>query len=217
MGEPEILRELYEAVLEGDADRARVAAEKSLEAGIPPLVAINEGLTPGIREVGDRFGRLEMFLPEMVLSADAMEAAVAVLEPYFAGDDAKKKGKVLIGTVKGDIHDIGKNIVIALLKVNGYDVVDLGRDVPGTEFIDKAVQSKAQIVGMSALLTVSLPIMRDVIQMMVEEGVRDRFKVLIGGGPTSQEYADQIGADGYGANAYEAVRLCDRFLGGDWN
>jgi corrinoid protein of di/trimethylamine methyltransferase len=213
MGEKEILNELYDAVLEGDADQARAAARHSLEAGLPPLTAINEGLTPGIREVGDRFGRMEMFLPEMVLSADAMEAAVSVLEPYFTGEDAKKKGKVLIGTVSGDIHDIGKNIVIALLKVNGYEVIDLGRDVPATDFIDKAVQAKAQVVGMSALLTTSLPIMRDAIQMMVEDGVRDRFKVLIGGGPTGQEYADTIGADGYGANAYEAVVLCDRFLG----
>jgi 5-methyltetrahydrofolate--homocysteine methyltransferase len=213
VGEKRILQELFDAVLEGDSDRARAAAQRSLEAGIPPLTAINEGLTPGIREVGDRFGRLEMFLPEMVLSADAMEAAVAVLEPHFSRHDAQKKGKVLIGTVKGDIHDIGKNIVIALLKVNGYEVIDLGRDVPATDFIDKAVAAQAEIVGMSALLTTSLPIMRDVIQMMVEEGVRERFKVLIGGGPTGQEFADQIGADGYGANAYEAVRLCDRMLG----
>jgi methylmalonyl-CoA mutase cobalamin-binding domain/chain len=154
-----------------------------------------------------------MFLPEMVLSADAMEAAIAILEPHFEGDDAQKKGKVLIGTVQGDIHDIGKNIVIALLKVNGYEVIDMGRDVPAPELVDQAIDSGAQVVGMSALLSTSMPIMRDAIQMMVEDGVRDRFKVIIGGGPTSQEYADQIGADGYGATAYDAVKLCDGFLG----
>ncbi len=137
------------------------------------------------------------------------------MEPLIkkTGEKRKSLGKIVIGTVAGDIHDIGKNIVIALLKVNGYEVIDLGRDVPATDFIDKAVEAKAQIIGMSALLTTSLPIMRDVLQMMAEEGVRDRFKVLIGGGPTGQEFADQIGADGYGANAYEAVRLCDHFLG----
>ena len=156
---------------------------------------------------------MEMFLPEMVLSADAMEAAVAVLEPHFEGDDVQKKGKVLIGTVQGDIHDIGKNIAIALLKVNGYEVIDLGRDVPAPEIIDQALERDAQVIGMSALLSTSMPIMRDAIQMMVEDGVRSRFKVIIGGGPTSQEYADQIGADGYGATAYDAVKLCDGFLG----
>lgn len=209
----EILQELYDSVLNGDADRAQSAAEKSLEAGIPLLEAINEGLTPGIREVGERFGRMEMFLPEMVLSADAMEAAVTVLEPHFEGDDAQKKGKVLIGTVQGDIHDIGKNIVIALLKVNGYEVIDMGRDVPAPDLVDKAIDSSAQVIGMSALLSTSMPIMRDAIQMLAEDGVRDQFKAIIGGGPTSQDYANQIGADGYGATAYDAVRLCDEFLG----
>jgi corrinoid protein of di/trimethylamine methyltransferase len=209
----EVLQELYDSVLNGDADRARSAAEKSLKAGIPPLQAINGGLTPGIREVGERFGRMEMFLPEMVLSADAMEAAVDVLEPHFEGDDAQKKGKVLVGTVQGDIHDIGKNIVIALLKVNGYEVIDLGRDVPAPDLVDKALESGAQVIGMSALLSTSMPIMRDTIQMLAEDGVRDQFKVIIGGGPTSQEYAEQIGADGYGATAYDAVKLCDGFLG----
>jgi corrinoid protein of di/trimethylamine methyltransferase len=209
----EVLQELYDSVLEGDASRAKAAAEKSLAAEISPLEAINEGLTPGIREVGERFGRMEMFLPEMVLSADAMEAAVTVLEPYLEGDDAQKKGKVLIGTVQGDIHDIGKNIVTALLKVNGYEVIDLGRDVPATDLVDKSFDGDVQVIGMSALLSTSMPIMRDTIQMLAEDGVRNQFKVIIGGGPTSQEYADQIGADGYGATAYDAVRLCDEFFG----
>jgi 5-methyltetrahydrofolate--homocysteine methyltransferase len=213
MSEKEILQDLFTSVVEGNVERARTAAEKSLEAGIPPLTAINDGLTPGIREVGDLFGRSEIFLPEMLLSAQSMEAAIAVLEPHFKGIDAIKKGKVLIGTVKGDIHDIGKDIVIALLKVNGYAVIDLGRDVASFDFVDKAIESDAKIVGMSGLLTTSLPMMRDVIQLMTEDGVRDQFKIIIGGGPTSQTYADQIGADGYGRTAYDAVTLCDHFLG----
>ena len=212
-----ILKELYDAVLSGDPEKAREMAKQSIDARIPPLLAIEKGLAPGIREVGEKFNRMEMFLPEMVLSAEAMEAAVKVLEPYFEGDEAAKKGKILIGTVQGDIHDIGKNIVIALLKVNGFEVIDLGRDIPSTDFIDKAIDNNVKIIAISGLLTTGLPMMRDVIQMMVEDGVRERFKVLIGGGPTSQEYADKIGADGYGKTAYDAVTLSNRLMGFDGN
>ena len=208
----QILQELYNSVIEGDVELAQQAAEKSLQAGIVPLAVVDECLTPAIRDVGERFGRMEMFLPEMVQSAKAVESAIKVLEPHFAAGGAAKKAKVLIGTVKGDIHDIGKNIAIALLKVNGFDVIDLGRDVPPATFIDEAQKIDAQIIGMSALLTTSLPIMRDVINFMVQDGVRDKYKIIIGGGPTSQEYADRIGADGYAENAYEGVLLCQRLL-----
>jgi methylmalonyl-CoA mutase cobalamin-binding domain/chain len=170
-------------------------------------------MTPAIKEVGDRFGRMEMFLPEMVASADAMEAGLEILEPHFEGEEAGKKGKILIGTVQGDIHDIGKNIVIALLKVNGYEVIDIGRDIASTDFIDKAIDLDVDIIGLSGLLTTSLPMMRDVIQMLSDDGVREKYKVIIGGGPTSHEYADEIGADGYGETAYSAVELCSQLVG----
>jgi 5-methyltetrahydrofolate--homocysteine methyltransferase len=209
----EILKGMYKAVLEGDADQARDLATQSLELGIPPLTVINNGMTPAIREVGDRFGRGEMFLPEMVVSADAMQAALKILEPHFEGDRGIKKGKILVGTVKGDIHDIGKNIVIALLKVNGYEVIDIGRDVASTEFVDKAIELNVDVIGLSGLLTTSLPMMRDIIQMLDDDGVRERFKIIIGGGPTSQDYADSIGADGYGKTAYNAVELCNQITG----
>ena len=212
-----ILKGFYDAVLAGDAEKAREMAKQSIDANIPPLMAIEKGLAPGIREVGDKFSRMEMFLPEMVLSAEAMDAAVKVLEPYFKGSDGAKKGKVLVGTVQGDIHDIGKNIVITLLKVNNFEVIDLGRDVPTTDFIDKAIEYDVKIIGISALLTTGMPMMRDVIKMMVDDGVRDRYKVIIGGGPTSQEYADKIGADGYGQTAYDAVTLCNRLMGFESN
>ena len=208
----EILKALYDAVFKGDKKKARLSAQQSIEAGIPPLESIEEGLSPGIKEVGERFNRMEMFLPDMVFSTEAIEAAIEVLEPHLKGENLKKKGKVIIGTVKGDIHDIGMNIVIALLKANGYEVISLGRDVPSTEFIDKAVETGAQIIGMSGLLSTSLPMMRDVIQLMTEEGVRDKIKVIIGGGPTSQGFADKIDADGYGETANDAVKLCDHFL-----
>ena len=209
----EILKGLYESVVSGDKDKAVLFTEQSIEAEIAPVDAIDNGLALGIKEVGDRFGRWEMFLPEMVASADAMEAAVKILEPYFEGEDTRKKGKIVIGTVQGDIHDIGMNIVIALLKVNSYEIIELGRDVPGPDFVDKAVETGAQIIGMSGLLTTSMPIMRDVIQMFVDGGDRDKFKIIIGGGPTSTEYADEIGADGYGETANDAVNLCDKFYG----
>lgn len=207
-----ILKALYDAVFRGDKKKAILSAQQSIEAGIPPLESIEEGLSPGIKEVGERFNRMEMFLPDMVFSTEAIEAAIEVLEPYFKGDNVKKKGKVIIGTVKGDIHDIGMNIVIALLRANGYETISLGRDVPSTEFIDKAVENDAQIIGMSGLLSTSLPMMRDVIQLMIEEGVRDKIKVIIGGGPTSQGFADKIDADGYGETANDAVKLCDQLL-----
>jgi len=208
-----ILNELYDAVLRGDDEDCVATARRALEAGIPPLVAVTDGLTPGIREVGDRFGRMELFLPEMVLSARAMQDAVGVLEPHFAEGDTIQKGKVVIGTVKGDIHDIGKNIAKVLLTVNGYEVIDLGRDVSLTEFIDVAEKEGADIIGMSGLLSTSLPLMRDTIALMRDDGVREKYRVIIGGGPTSQDYADRIGADGYADTAFDGVDLCDRLLG----
>ena len=213
MSEKDILQQLHESVLQGNSGGAVDAANQALEVGISPFKAIEEGMTPAIQEVGDRFGRGEMFLPEMVTSAEAMEAALGVLEPHFEGDEGVKKGKVLIGTVQGDIHDIGKNIVTALLKVNGFDVVDIGRDIPSTDIVDKAMDLGVEVIGLSGLLTTSLPMMRDIIQMLDDDGVRDQYKVIIGGGPTSQEYADEIGADGYGETAYSAVELCNQLLG----
>ena len=211
--EQSLLTQMFEGVIAGDEEACAAAATAALAAGLRPLVAIEEGLTPGIREVGDRFGRMEMYLPEMVLSAKAMQAGVAVLEPYFAEGENESKGKVVLGTVKGDIHDIGKNIVRALLTVNGYEVIDLGRDVNITEFVDVAEKEGATVIGMSGLLSTSLPMMRDTIQVMHDDDVRAQYQVIIGGGPTSQEYADLIGADGYAETAFDGVDLCDRLLG----
>ena len=208
----EILKGLFDSVVDGNADAARAFAQRSIEAKIPPMVALENGLTPGIKEVGDRFGRLECYLPEMVLSADAMQEAIAILEPYLKVGEATKKGKILIGTVKGDIHDLGKNIAIGLLKVSGYEVVDLGRDVNSQVFVDQAKKIGADIIGMSGLLTTSLPMMGDVIELLLADGVRDRYQVIIGGGPTSQEWADRIGADGYANTAVDGVNLCDRLI-----
>ncbi len=212
MSNSEILKQLFETVMQGSPAGTVEAANKGLAIGLSPLIMIEQGMTPAIKEVGDRFGNGEMFLPEMVSSAEAMEAGLQVLEPHLGQSQGQKKSRVLVGTVQGDIHDIGKNIVIALLKVNGFDVIDIGRDVPSTVFVDKAVDLGAEIIGLSGLLTTSLPMMRDVIQLLEQDGVRDRFKVMIGGGPTSQAYADKIGADGYGETAFSAVSISNELV-----
>ena len=212
MTDSDTLKELFNTVFQGKPDETAQLAKKGLEAGLSPLVMIEQGMTPAIKEVGDCFGRGEMFLPEMVSSAEAMEAGLKVLEPHLGQAQGPKKSRVLIGTVQGDIHDIGKNIVIALLKVNGFEVIDVGRDVASTVIVDKAVDLGVEIIGLSGLLTTSMPMMRDVIQLLDQDGVRDRFKVMIGGGPTSQDYADKIGADGYGETAFSAVALSNQLM-----
>ncbi len=208
-----ILSALADSVIDGNAEAAEQLAKESLELGIPPVTALEEGLTVGIREVGDRFGRGEAYLPEMVLGAEAMQAGIAVLEPHLGEEGARKKGRILIGTVQGDIHDIGKNIAAAVLSVNGYEVIDIGRDVSPIAFVDAIAGNGADIVGMSCLLTTSLPYMTEIIELLEETGVRDRYKLIIGGGPTNQQFADKIGADGYAETAADGVTLCDDLLG----
>ncbi len=210
-----ILRGLAESVIEGDEDRAREFAKKAVDAGIPPLTAIKEGLMRGMKVVGDRFARLEIFLPEVLLAADAMKAALDILEPLIVKEEREKLtlGKVVIGTVQGDIHDIGKNIVAMLMKANGFEVYDLGRDVPIDEFINKAEEVGADIIAISTLLSTSMPYMEDVIRLLKDRGLREKYKVMVGGGPVTREFAEEIGADGYGDNAEEAVEVAKRLIG----
>jgi len=211
-----ILNELYHAVHEGDEVKCQTYAKLAYDQGISPLDIIDTCLTPALREVGEAFNRLEVFLPEMLISAEAMESAVKVLEPYFDKETHEQKSKksiVILGTVKGDIHDIGKNIFRVLLEVNGYQVIDIGRDIAPSVFIDEAINKHANIIAMSGLMSTSLTIMRDTVQMLVDDGLREKFKVIIGGGPTSQAFAEKIGADGYGNTAYEGILLCDQLLG----
>lgn len=207
-----IFKGLFESVVVGDVEAAKDYARRSLAQGVPSLQTVDEGLTAGIREVGRRFGCGEAFLPEMVLAADAMQAALEILKPHLEGRKVEKKGKILIATVQGDIHDIGKNIAAALLSVNGYEVIDIGRNVSPATLVDRATEQGVDIVGMSALMTTSLPYLAETIELMKQDGVRGRFKVVIGGGPTNQPYADKIGADGYANTASDGVLLCDRLL-----
>ena len=211
----EVLQGLANAVIEGDEDSAREWAKRSIELGIDPLVAIREGLMAGMRVVGERFANMEIFLPEVLLAADAMKTALEILEPLIVEEEREKFtiGRVVIGTIEGDIHDIGKNIVAMMLKANGFDVVDIGVDVSPEEFILKAEEAKADIIAVSALLSTSLPYVEDLIRLLEGKGLRDKYRVMVGGGAITREYAQKIGADGYGEDAEEAVQVAKRLIG----
>lgn len=210
-----ILNRLRDAILNYDADAAVEAAKEALNKGIDPIKAIEEGLVRGLRIVGERFSVGEAFLAELIAAAEAMKQAMGVLEPAILKSSRERRilGKVIIGTVEGDIHDIGKNIVSTMLMVSGFEVIDLGVNVPTQKFIEKVRELKPDILGMSALMTTTMTKMAEVIEALKKEGLRDKVKVIVGGAPTSREWAEEIGADGYGANALEAVEIAKRLLG----
>lgn len=208
-----IFNELAEAVISGDEERAKSAARKAIEMGIDPLKAINEGLMKGMRQVSEDFNNLKIYLPEVMLAAEALKAALSILEPKVLEKKlTQEKKKVVIGTIQGDIHDIGKNIVALLLKANGFEVYDLGRDVPVDEFIKKAEEVNADIIAASTLLSTSMPYMEDLIKMLNERKLRDKYIVMVGGGPVTREWAKSIGADGYGEDGEEAVRVAKELI-----
>jgi corrinoid protein of di/trimethylamine methyltransferase len=206
---------LKEAVIQADGDAAESAAKEALAASIDPVRAIDEGLAKGLREVGERFGRLELFLSDMMLSAEAMTRGVRILKTSISGKKGiTTSGRIVIGTVKGDIHDIGKNIVSALLTANSYDVRDMGTDVPTCKFISEANHSNADVIGLSALLSTTMPAQAELVRRLVETGERQRFRVIVGGAPVSEEWARQIGADAYGKDAADAVVKLNALLHG---
>jgi corrinoid protein of di/trimethylamine methyltransferase len=195
-------------------ESATSAAIEVVKAKVDPLKAIEDGLTQGIKEVGDKFGKGEIFLPELVMAAESMKKALEILEPELKKEKKERKtlGRVLLGTVAGDIHSIGKTIVAAMLSANGFDVYDLGTDVSPENFVAKVKELKPDILGLSALLTTTLPEQRVVIEILKKEGLRDKVKVIIGGAPASKEWAEEIGADGYGADAMEAVKVAKKLI-----
>jgi len=208
----ELLEQLSNAVIEGDEDLCAELAQKALDAGIDPYEAIMQGCNKGMEIVSNKYECKEMFVPEILLSADAMYAALDLLRPHLKVDaDAKATGKVVIGVAEGDIHDIGKNLVLMMLDVAGYEIIDVGRDVPVDKFVDAAAEADADIVAMSALMTTSMVRMEPVIQGLKEKNLK--AKVIIGGAPISKQYADKIGADGYGKDAVEAVRVVNDMVG----
>ena len=203
----EVRDRIYEAVLEGDEAAIGGLVNAALDAGEAPLDLIEQVLNPALRELGERFDQGDVFLPQLILSAEAMEAAVQVLQPHLEARNERIQapGRVVMATVQGDIHDIGKNIVCAVLRANGFEVLDLGRDVPAATIVSKAEEFDADIIGLSALLSTTLPYCRDTLRLLEEKGVRDRYTVFIGGGPVTPGYAEQIGAKYGGAHAEAAV------------
>jgi 5-methyltetrahydrofolate--homocysteine methyltransferase len=206
------IERIYEAILNGNDKVAVEATREALDDGTHPQELIDRGMIPAMAEVGQRFEEEVYFVPELLLSARAMKGALALLRPLLAESGGKAVGSVVIGTVQGDLHDIGKNLVAAMLEGAGFEVVDLGTDVSPEQFVNAAKEREACLVGLSALLTVTMPSMRSTVDALEEAGLRDRVKVLVGGAPLSQDYAEEIGADGYADNATAAVRLAQKLI-----
>jgi 5-methyltetrahydrofolate--homocysteine methyltransferase len=201
------LKPIYDAVLDGNAPAAQSGVKAALEAHVPAETILKEGLITAMAEVGRLFEENEYFVPEMLVSARAMQSGLTLLKPLLAESGAEPAGRVVIGTVKGDLHDIGKNLVAMMLEGAGFEVIDLGTDVSPEKFVKAVVENKATIIGMSALLTTTMPSMGTTIKVLEESGLRDRIKVMIGGAPVTDGFARQIGADGYSPDASSAVRL----------
>lgn len=212
-----ILDQICQAVVEGDDVSIGEYVQEALQAGESPLRILNEGLMPGADIVGKRFEEGEYFLPDLMLAGRALKAAMEILKPLLAAaataDPTLKKAKIVIATVQTDIHDIGKNIVASMLAAAGYEVIDMGVDVPLNSIIDKAEETKAEIIALSALLTTSMPYMKDLIDLLQARGLRQKYRVMVGGASVTPEWAESIGADGTGRDAVEAVRLARRLLG----
>lgn len=208
------LEALCKAVESGDKEKSEILTHKVLEEGIDPLGAI-ERLTALMADVGERFSRLEIFLPEMMQAGEAMAAAVKLLGPAVKeGGPSGSKGKVVLGTVKGDLHEIGKNIVKLMLEANGFEVKDLGYDVDSLNFIKEAEATGADVIGASSLMTTTMPHQKEIIDLLKDKGLREKYKVVIGGAPTTQQWADEIGADLYCLDAGSAPKQIVALLGG---
>jgi 5-methyltetrahydrofolate--homocysteine methyltransferase len=206
------LQKLYDAILSGDNKTSVAVTEQALAENITPLEIITNYMIPAMDEVGKRFECEEYFVPELLLAARAMKGSMQLLRPLLAASGTEPAGRVAIGTVKGDLHDIGKNLVASLLEGGGFEVIDLGADVSAAKFIETVNTRNANIVCLSALLTVTMPSMKTTIQAFKDAGIRDRIKVLVGGAPLTQQFADEIGADGYSENASGAVALARRMV-----
>jgi len=209
----DLFKEIIEATIAGDETLCVDLARQVLDQDLDPVEAIQGGYTRGMRIVGEKFASMEIFLPQVILAADAMNAALEVLKPHLMqGGDRGVSGVVVLGTMQGDIHDLGKDIVKTMLQAAGFTVHDLGRDVPLRQFIEKAEETDADIIGASAILTTTMTYMPDLVALLDEMGIRDKFKVMVGGAPITRAYAEKIGADGYGENAEEAVRVAEGLM-----
>ncbi len=206
----DILRDLAESVLNMNLELAVSTAHEAIESGLDAYDAITNGLVTGMNKAGVLYDEEEYFVPELLICSDALYAALEILNPHLNRKDGQEKVACVIGVVEGDTHDIGKNLVRIMLDVAGFEIHDLGRNVPLGDFVEKAKEVNAEIICLSTLMTTTMDGMSTVIELLKEEGIRDRFKVLVGGGPISQAFADRIGADGYANNAASAVRVAQR-------
>ncbi|KGK83831.1 methyltransferase [Desulfosporosinus sp. HMP52] len=204
--------DLAQSVIEGQKDKVKEHVQNLIASGNNPLEIVNEGLIAGMNVVGIRFKAGDMYVPEVLMAAKSMSGGLEIVKPLIAKADQKSQGKILLGTVKGDLHDIGKNLVGMLIESGGLEVINMGVDISAEDFIDAVIEHEPDIVALSALLTTTMPAMQDIIELLEEEELRDKVKVIIGGAPVSQEYADTIGADGYAPDAGSAVELCKRLL-----
>jgi len=211
----EYIKKLREAILSYDAEAALRIAKDAINAEVDPIEAIENGIAAGIREVGEKFQRFEVFLPHLVMASDATTEAMKVLVDAVPKDrvGAVKRGRIVVGTVEGDLHDLGKNVVVMMLKAAGFEVFDLGKDVQTNVLVERAQDLDADLIAVSSLMTTTRPYQRELVEELDRLGLRTRFKVLVGGGPVTKEWAEEIGADGYGRDAMEGVAEAKRLLG----
>jgi corrinoid protein of di/trimethylamine methyltransferase len=211
--ESNLFKQMANATIELDEARCVALAQEALEKGVDPYDAIQEGYTKGMQVVGAKFAKLEVFLPEVMMAARAVNAAVEVLRPHLLErEDHGVQGTIVLGTIQGDLHDVGKNIVKIMLQASGFTVHDIGVDVPVRQFVDKAVEVDADIIAASAILTTTMTYMPDLIELLTELGLREKFRVMLGGAPVTRDWALEAGADGYGEDATEAVEVAKRLV-----
>ncbi|MDR2493111.1 MAG: cobalamin-dependent protein [Coriobacteriales bacterium] len=208
----DILAKISEAVYEGEEEEVVRLVSQALEQGTDPQTIIQEGGVPALSRLGEDFNNEEVFLPELMLGGDCMKALVGLVSPHLGSDQGAYKGKVVIGTAQGDLHDIGKSLVATQLSIHGYEVIDLGTDVPTNVFLDRAEEEGADIIAVSSLLTTAQYYMGDLIGRLNSEGRRNRFRVVVGGGPVGPDYAREVGADGYARTAHLAVKMLDQVM-----
>jgi 5-methyltetrahydrofolate--homocysteine methyltransferase len=210
-----LLDELRASIVNGNPEAAGEMTRKALQAGEKAENILREALISGIHEVGEKFGRNEIYLPELLVAGLAMKEAVAVLKPLLADTGVKTMGRALIATVRGDLHDIGKNLVAMMLEGAGFEVIDLGIDIPAENIVNAAREYQAQLVCLSSLLTTTMPAMKEIIQEMKKAGLREKVKIMVGGAPVTQRFADEIGSDGYAPDAPSAVKKAKEILASD--
>ena len=208
-----ILEQIYQSVLTGQANDCKAFTQQALEENIPPQDIISMGMNAAMEEIGLRFSRNEIFLPEMMVAARAMKSGMAVLEPHIVKESKTSVGKIILGTVKGDLHDVGKNLVGMMFKGAGFDVVDLGIDVPKEKFLESIQQHSPQLLGISALLSTTLPNVIETITFLRDAGIDGNCKILVGGAPVTEKFASDAKADGYAADAGSAIQLAKKLLG----